>query len=116
MDGSPEDTFFPGHHVAPVSMSCSEVLSERVKSTYDLSAFDEHEGSEEATAWKKDDNSEETAPSVTELELPPEPWALCGQIPCDWIYFGDQIIEECDEIMDQNQPNNQIRYHAYRLT
>jgi hypothetical protein len=78
MDGSPEDTFFPGHHVAPVSMSCSEVLSERVESTSDLSAFDEDEGSEEATACNEDDNSEEAAPSVTELALPPEPCALCG--------------------------------------
>jgi hypothetical protein len=103
MDGSPEDSSLPGDHLVPVSMSCSEVQSETIESTSESSVSDE------------DDDSGEDGPSVAEMGLPPEPCKLCGQTPCDWISFGDQISEECDEMMEQNQPNKQIHYHAYQL-
>jgi hypothetical protein len=39
---------------------------------------------------------------------------ICGQTPCDWITFGDELCEECDSLKDQNIPNKSIRHHAYR--
>jgi hypothetical protein len=39
---------------------------------------------------------------------------ICGQTPCDWITFGDELCEECGSLKDQNIPNKSIRHHAYR--
>jgi hypothetical protein len=47
--------------------------------------------------------------------IPPEPCPLCGQVPCDWVTFGDDICQECDEMVDQKVPNKEIRFHAYRM-
>jgi len=41
---------------------------------------------------------------------------ICGQTPCDWITFGDELCEECDSLKDQNSPNKSIRPHAYRTS
>ena len=46
---------------------------------------------------------------------PPEPCPLCGQVPCDWVTFGDDICQECDEMVNQKVPNKEIRFHAYRM-
>jgi len=47
--------------------------------------------------------------------IPLEPCPLCGQVPCDWIAFGEEISEECDELMEQQRPTKESRFHAYRL-
>jgi len=49
------------------------------------------------------------------IEVHMEPCPLCGQDPCDWISFGDEICEECDEMMNQKQPTKEIRFHAYKM-
>ena len=109
MDGMPENCSYPGHPSAPVTMSFMVAQSDDVAISLDSSSFEADEADDD------DDDSVKDAGSVVELVSPPKPCELCGQSPCDWISFGDQIIEECDEMMDQNLPTNQIRFHAYRL-
>jgi hypothetical protein len=40
---------------------------------------------------------------------------LCGQAPCDWELFGEQIWEECNAMKEQGSDNKAVRYHAYKL-
>ena len=49
MKGSPKDSFLPGNHLVPVSMSCLEVQSEKIDSTSDSSVCDEDDDSGEDT-------------------------------------------------------------------
>jgi hypothetical protein len=45
---------------------------------------------------------------------PKEPCSFCGQVPCDWDTFGDEIFDEGMQLKDSGLENNQVRYHAYR--
>ena len=42
------------------------------------------------------------------------PCDLCGQVPCDWVSYADEICEVCDELKDGGMANNQVRFQAYR--
>ncbi len=37
---------------------------------------------------------------------------LCGQAPCDWENFGEEIWEECNNLKEQNFENKAVRFHA----
>jgi hypothetical protein len=39
------------------------------------------------------------------------PCDFCGQVPCDWVIFADDV---CDQLKDSGMENNQVRFHAYR--
>jgi hypothetical protein len=41
-------------------------------------------------------------------------FVICGQTPCDWLTFGEEICEECDSLKEENIPNKSIRHHAYK--
>jgi hypothetical protein len=43
------------------------------------------------------------------------PCDFCCQQPCDWEIFGDQIVEECDEMVENGIPKNEIHFHVYKL-
>jgi hypothetical protein len=49
------------------------------------------------------------------LEADPVPSDLCGQTPCDWDVFSEEIWEECNLMKEQGSENKAIRYHAYKM-
>jgi hypothetical protein len=44
-----------------------------------------------------------------------EPCVYCGQTPCDWALFKEEIVEECEVLEELKHSNKEIRHHAYRL-
>jgi hypothetical protein len=44
-----------------------------------------------------------------------EPCVYCGQNPCDWVMFEEDILEECEVLEEEKRSNKEIRHHAYRL-
>ncbi|MFO0446623.1 MAG: hypothetical protein ACK51L_03045 [bacterium] len=58
------------------------------------------------------DNEPSDGETVQVKEEPP--CELCGQVPCDWQTFSEDICEVCDELKDSGLPNNQVRFQAYR--
>ena len=63
--------------------------------------------SEELASESEDTNDQEDGRSK-------EPCSFCGQVPCDWDTFGDEIFDEGMQLKDSGLENNQVRYHAYR--
>jgi hypothetical protein len=49
------------------------------------------------------------------IEWKKGPCTYCGQIPCDWVAFETEICEECEELVEQNCTNKEVRFHAYHL-
>ncbi len=41
--------------------------------------------------------------------------SLCGQVPCDWESFGEEIWEECELLKNQGADNKQVWFHAYKM-
>lgn len=62
-----------------------------------------------------EDLSEEEVEESSEEEEEPIPCTLCGQVPCDWDSFGEEIWEECEALKAQGADNKQVRFHAYKL-
>jgi hypothetical protein len=79
---------------------------------------DEHSGADVATdevlQMKDEEMSEEEVEEMMEHEKP-VPCTLCGQVPCDWDTFGEEIWEDCEELKGQGADNKQVRFHAYKL-
>ena len=69
-----------------------------------------HESREnsEVDAESEEDSGDEEEEEVVVCEM-------CGQTPCDWETFGEEIWEECQGLKQQGLDNNAIRYHAYRM-
>ena len=40
---------------------------------------------------------------------------LCGQAPCDWESFGEEIWEECNGMKEAGSDNKAVRFHAYTM-
>jgi hypothetical protein len=49
-----------------------------------------------------------------EDDRPKDTCSFCGQVPCDWDTFGDEIFYEGMELKESGLENNQVCYHAYR--
>jgi hypothetical protein len=72
----------------------------------------------ETLAYSDDDTQEEDEEGEEEEELikpAPATCDLCGQAPCDWELFGEQIWEECNSMKEEGSDNKAVRYHAYKL-
>jgi hypothetical protein len=70
----------------------------------------------ETVAYSDDDTQEEDEEGEEELMKPaPATCDLCGQAPCDWELFGEQIWEECNSMKEEGSDNKAVRYHAYKL-
>jgi len=69
-----------------------------------------HESREnsEVDAESEEDSGDEEEEEVIVCEM-------CGQTPCDWETFGEEIWEECQGLKQQGLDNKAIRYHAYRM-
>lgn len=44
-----------------------------------------------------------------------EPCVYCGQNPCDWAAFEDEINKECEVLEELKRSNKEICHHAYHL-
>jgi hypothetical protein len=40
---------------------------------------------------------------------------LCGQAPCDWESFGEEIWEECNGMKEAGSDSKAARFHAYTM-
>jgi hypothetical protein len=40
---------------------------------------------------------------------------MCGQAPCNWESFGEDIWEECHALTEAGMDNKAVRYHAYKI-
>ncbi len=49
------------------------------------------------------------------VDVVPVSCELCGQAPCDWDTFGEEIWEECNGLKEQGIENKAVRFHAYKL-
>jgi len=59
----------------------------------------EAEEAEEEVEEYEDDEEEEEDEENESMAVCPR-CDFCGQQPCDWEMFGDQIAEECDEMVE----------------
>jgi hypothetical protein len=48
-----------------------------------------------------------------EVDVVPVTCELCGQAPCDWDTFGEEIWEECNGLKEQGIENKAVQFHAY---
>jgi hypothetical protein len=91
-------------------------------STADMSSVDEQSSSDESgflsgiSEGGAVDSVAESSTSVDEAVPIKEepPCDFCGQVPCDWVTFADDICDVCDQLKDSGMENNQVRFHAYR--
>jgi hypothetical protein len=84
----------------------------------ELEDVDEHFGADVAAdeflQVKEEEMSKEEVEEMMEQEEP-VPCTLCGQEPCDWDTFGEEIWDDCEELKSQGADNKQVRFHAYKL-
>jgi len=73
------------------------------------------EAEEEVEKYEDDKEEEEDEDEENEAMAVCPRCDFCGQQPCDWEMFGDQIAEECDEMVENGIPKNEIHFHAYKL-
>jgi hypothetical protein len=66
---------------------------------------------------KSDLEAESQDETEEEEELIEEPAScdLCGQTPCDWETFGEDIWEECNGLKKGCMEKKAVRFHAYKL-
>jgi hypothetical protein len=91
-------------------------------STADMSSVDEQSGCNESGSLSGIsegggvDSVVESSNSIDEAVPSKEepPCDFCGQVPCDWVTFADDICDVCDQLKDSGMENNQVRFHAYR--
>jgi hypothetical protein len=76
----------------------------KVEEEDDVGAEEAEEEFEEDEDDEEEDEDEENEPMAVCPRCD-----FCGQQPCDWEMFGDQIAEECDEMVEK------IRFHGYKL-
>jgi hypothetical protein len=65
----------------------------------------------DAESEEEDSDVEEEPQSKEELVT----CEMCGQGPCDWETFGEEIWEECQGLKEQGMDNKAVRYHTYRM-
>jgi hypothetical protein len=68
---------------------------------------------EDSSATPEGSCTELSDEEVAEVKDGP-PCELCGQAPCDWQTYCEDICQVCDELKDSGVPNNQVRFQAYR--
>jgi hypothetical protein len=107
--------------VLPSPESSSDVSTDEVLTTCAVDFKTEHaEGSfavvtEDDMVTMQEDLLDEEVEEMFEEEPEPVPCTLCGQVPCDWDSFGEEIFEDCEELKAQGADNKQVRFHAYKL-
>jgi hypothetical protein len=63
----------------------------------------------------EEDSDCETVPEEDVVGPDPVTCYLCGQAPCDWDVFGEDIWEECNNMKEGGSDNKAVMYHAYKL-
>jgi hypothetical protein len=80
-------------------------------------------GSCKGSGHMEDGSSGQNSNHSSEMDSEEEPQSveevvtgdMCGQGPCDWETFGEEIWEECQGLKDQGLGNKAVQYHAYRM-
>jgi len=49
------------------------------------------------------------------VDVVPVTCELCGQAPCDWETFREEIWKECNGLKEQGVENKAIQFHVYKL-
>jgi len=64
-----------------------------------------------------DAESEEALEEEEEVEAKADPIIcdLCGQSPCDWDTYGEELWEECNRLKEAGADNKAVCFHAYKL-
>jgi len=64
-----------------------------------------------------DAKSEEASEEEEEVEAKADPIIcyLCGQSPCDWDTYGEELWEECNRLKEAGADDKAMRFHAYKL-
>jgi hypothetical protein len=52
---------------------------------------------------------------LEEESVEPVTCDLCGQTPCEWEVFGEEIWEECNSLKEADMENKAVRHHAYKM-
>jgi hypothetical protein len=92
-------------------MPCVAVTPSDEEDSFHGSSCDEsgtmvETGSESAS--ETEDEEELAEPDVVTCDL-------CGQAPCDWDTFGEEIWEECNNMKEAGSDNKAVRFHAYKM-
>ncbi len=92
-------------------MQCAAVTPSDEEDSFHGSSCDEsgtmlETGSESAS--ELEDEEELAEPDVVTCDL-------CGQAPCDWDTFGEEIWEECNNMKEAGSDNKAVRFHAYKM-
>jgi hypothetical protein len=66
----------------------------------------ESEVEEESEAEDDEELEDKESPVVCEL---------CGQAPCDWQLFSEEIWEDCNGLKEAGADNKAVRFHAYKM-
>jgi len=61
------------------------------------------------------DDSSSTEVDQTFADIPKDPFTYCGQSPYNRELFGEDICEECEEMVEEKCTNREVHFHAYRL-
>jgi len=93
------------------NVSTEDVQSESMSDCSVLPNYSDVE--EDSSATPEGSCTELSDKEVAEVKDDP-PCELCGQAPCDWQTFCEDICEVYDELKDSGVPDNQVRFWAYR--
>jgi len=83
-----------------------------------LSGDEDTVGSNSLTSNVVEIRSESNVESEEEdgtVDAYPVPCDLCGQTPCDWDVFGEEIWEKCNQMKEGGSENKAMHYHAYKI-
>jgi hypothetical protein len=69
------------------------------------------ENSEVAAESEEDSEDEEEVAGKAD----PIIFYLCGQSPCDWDTYGEELWEECNRLKEAGADNKAVCFHAYKL-
>jgi len=74
-----------------------------------------HEASVEEDSPEQSVGSSQDEAEEASVDCNKDPCTYCGQNPCDWVRFEVEICEECEQLVEENRSNKEVRFHAYRL-
>jgi hypothetical protein len=99
----------------PQSASNQDTSQCAVVTPSDVDASSTTSSSDGGASVLEAESKSECASDEEELSVEPVLCDLCGQAPCDWELFGEEIWEEGNSLKEQGIENKAIRHHAYKM-
>ncbi len=95
----------PSRNTSPDCSRCAAVTSSDVE-----------DSSSDSSKLEGESNSEDETKDEEELiEVALATCDLCSQAPCDWVVFGEEVWDECNNLKEQDSNNKAVQYHAYKM-